>query len=532
MSKKFIIMLIAVLVVIAAGGCTKTCTESDLASFTVILDSPSDGSTVSYSEPYLFDWHYEESCEPNSYYFQLFDPVRGKNTQIFTGDEASDINSDDMLKHYPPTGFMQMYPGSEYQWHVTAVGDDIWNNQSPESQTFTFYTDGLCTPSELDAPVLKSPKDGSWVTTNTFNTKGEPLISIKWRQQENCYAEEFQYQVALDPFFDHVILAGGTDALDTSEYVPMANCTHLYWRVRALVGSTKSDWSEPYSFYYAADSNCVFSQSPGNIAVITGNVFEDKCKGSLPIDSESNNPPHGCVSSVYGIHGDGMWDFVTNNEPGIPDIAVDLGIGPCPASKIDDYYTDENGLYYFFLEAPGEYCVSVSMLENPELQNGFFTSPWPPIDQYVAQRSFVLNPEDFIEQNIGWDEGELKILDFDVQKLTTCRQTDNKNSAAVMYLEEGSVIPVVATNEEKTWFLTTFDCFVSIATGVAEEGDLPLYPEQPIPVVDGQGDPPDPAGNGGDQKPCSSYTGPRSCVYPRCTWVNPIAGPGYCRESD
>ena len=121
-------------------------------------------------------------------------------------------------------------------------------------------------------------------------------------------------------------------------------------------------------------------------------------------------------------------------------------------------------------------------------------------------------------------------LNFNVEKLSTCRQTDNINSVAVMYLEEGSEIPVVATNEEKTWYLTLFNCFVSIATGEAEEGDLPIYPEQPIPVVDGQTGP----GQGDSimENPCSSYIGPRSCPSPRCVWIyNTIQGSSYCTDS-
>lgn len=80
MPKKIICILIAAFVIIVAGGCTKTCTEGDYESFTVILDSPSDGATISYGEPYIFDWHHAESCEPNMYYFEVFDSVRGSNT--------------------------------------------------------------------------------------------------------------------------------------------------------------------------------------------------------------------------------------------------------------------------------------------------------------------------------------------------------------------------------------------------------------------------------------------------------------------
>ena len=218
-----------------------------------------------------------------------------------------------------------------------------------------------------------------------------------------------------------------------------------------------------------------------------------------------------------------------NSEPGLEGILVDLGSGPCPSTGHDEFISLDNGMYYFTPQAPGEYCVSVSKAENPGLEEGLWTLPLT--DLVIAEQTITFGPNDKeIHQHFGWDENDFAKLNFNVQKLSTCRQTDNKNSPAVRYLEEGSVIPVVATNEEKTWYLTLFDCFVSTATGEAEEGVLPLYPEQPILVID------DPAGPGqtdpAEQNPCSSYTGPRSCPSPRCVWVVPAAGPEYCTENN
>jgi len=541
-SKRFFFILIAALALIIGSGCTKRqCVEADYPTFKPILDYPADGAIISFEdEIWSFDWHHEEPCEPYRYLIRVYDSDHHIVGSTQVDGQTSELTVDLDYYFLHPTAFI--YPGAEYFWNVEprieqevpALASEL-KDDGQISQTFSFMTDGLCEPGELVPPELIEPEDGSWATAKY----DPPQVYLEWAKLDNCYPEEYLIQVAIDPDFDHIVYSAAVGSMFLSKFVDVESCTHLYWRVQSVVGNSASAWSEPFSFYYEGESPCWFAQSSGDApaigATIKGYVFEDKCPGSLPFETESVTPPSGCVSSQIGIHADGIWDFSANTEPGIPDISMFWGEGPCPASGLDMSITDENGMYYFQVQAPGEYCVFTNKSENPELEGGIFTQPWPATKYYVAQKSITVTPGDIIEQNFGWDRDEIAKLNFKVQKLTTCRQTDNKNSQAVMYLEESSVIPVVATNEEKTWFLTAFDCFVSVATGEAEEGVLPLYPEQPIPVIDGQGDPgqTDPGQTDtADQKPCSSYTGPRSCVYPRCVWVNPIAGPGYCTESD
>ena len=535
MNKKTIFLVISVLLIIIASGCTKRqCVEADYPTFQAILDLPANGSTVGYGDDITFDWHHNEPCEPHRYILYMRDTVQDHTAHTISDIGATELTSN--LESILILNKLTPYPGREYQWWVVPTSWEKTEESlyGPESQKFTFTYGEICSPGELVPPELAEPEDGSWANS----TNQPPEVNISWSNMGDCLPEEYHYEVALDPDFNQIVHTGNQISKWWGGFIPVQDCSHLYWRVQSVAGNSSSVWSETFSFFYEGENPCWFAES-GDVdaigATIKGYVFEDKCPGSLPFESESVTPPQGCVSSQYGIHADGIWDNVTNSEPGIPDIGVFWGDGPCPVSALDMSITDENGMYYFQVQAPGEYCVFISKSESPELENGLFTLPWPATDYYLAQQTITVSPNDIAEQNFGWDRDEIAKLNFKVKVLSTCRLTDNKNSAAVMYLEEGSVIPVVATNEEKTWFLTRFDCFVSIATGEAEEGDLPLYPEQPIPVVDGQGDP-DPTGSGESDpgvKPCSSYTsGPRGCPSPRCVWIYPIAGPSYCTESD
>jgi len=530
MNKKNTFFIISILLIIIASGCTKRqCVEADYATFQPILDYPPDGGTVSFDGPWTFDWHHDEPCEPFSYLVRVYDsdnhPMGGQRVYGPTSELTVDL--DYFISPSDP-----IYPGTEYFWNVLPeIEQDLPGKVSELkedgqiSQTFSFFTDGICESGEAVTPQLENPEDGSWANTS-FDP---PEISISWSNIGDCVPEEFQYQVATDPGFNHIVLTGKTDFISTFALVPVPNCTHLYWRVRSAVGDSTSAWSEPYSFYYASDSYCWLLDSPSDAALIKGYVFEDKCTGTMTFESDSNAPVPPCTSSQYGIHGDGIWNFAANQEPGIKDVLVELGSSHCPDVGSDQFLTLDNGMYYFTPQVSGEYCVSVSKADNSQLEEGIWTLPLT--DKIITQQTIIIGlTDEEINQNFGWDKNEFKKLNYTVDILTTCRQTDNKNSQPVMYLEEGSVVPVVATNEGKTWYLTEFNCFVSIATGEAEEGDLPLYPEQPIPVIDDQAVPGQT--DTAKEKPCSSYTSPRSCVYPRCTWVYPIAGPGYCKESD
>ena len=526
MNKKTIFLIISVLLVIIASGCTKPdCAESDYETFQVKLDSPADGSVVPYGEPITFDWHHEESCEPYMYILRVYDPI-----DDFTIDRPTITNDTELTDSLYSTFSLQKrnpVPGRDYHWSVLPAGKSWGSVRGDEILRLAFTYGEECSPGELVAPQLTEPENESWAEPPGSNTKD---LRIKWLgQEENCFLEGYEYQVASDPGFNHIALTGKQEFQYWSDDIPVPTCTRLYWRVRSVVGNSSSAWSEPYSFYYAFDNTCWFAGSPGDGILIKGYIFNDKCDYTNPIIPLGENILPPCETSQYGVHADGTPENTNNSEPGLSDIRVDLGSGPCPSTGLDEFYTTQGGLYYFTPQDPGDYCISVSKAANPKIEDGIWTLPLT--DQIVTEQTVTLGPGDNeIHQHFGWDKNNFMQLNFNVEKLSTCRQTDNINSVAVMYLEEGSEIPVVATNEEKTWYLTLFNCFVSIATGEAEEGDLPIYPEQPIPVVDGQTGP----GQGDSimENPCSSYTGPRSCPSPRCVWIyNTIQGSSYCTDS-
>jgi len=520
MPKKITFILIAALALIIGSGCTKpACAESDYETFQVMLDSPVDGSTVPYGEDITFDWHHDESCEPFRYILRIYDPIEDREVDLPTGDNTSELTK----SFFIIAPFMDPVAGREYHWSVLPAGESWGKVQGDEILRLAFTYGEMCESGELVPPQSIEPENGSWAEIGTAWDKS---IDIQWSKlEENCFPEKFEYQVASDPGFNHLVLTGKTKFPYIGAKIPVPTCTHLYWRVRSVVEKSSSAWSEPYSFYYAYDNTCWFVGSPGDGSLIRGSIFKDRCDYTNPMIplGEEILPP--CEISQYGVHADGTPEITNVSEPGLGDILVELGSGPCPSTGLDEFYSHHNGLYYFTPQGPGDYCVSVSKSDNPKLEDGIWTLPLT--DQIVAEQTITLSPGDNeIHQHFGWDKNDFAKLNFSVQKLTTCRQTDNKNSPAMMYLEEDSVIPVVATNEEKTWFLTLFDCFVSTATGEAEEGDLPLYPEQPMVEIIEDDKP-----GSSDEKPCSSYTG-RGCPYPRCVWVDPAGVPGYCTESD
>ena len=519
MPKKSILILIAILVVIVAGGCTKRqCVEADFPTFKPILDYPADGATVNYAQPISLDWHHDEPCEPHGYKINMYDPVKNQNGF----DLILDGSSEKVVHMGTFIPFIDVHQGKEYQWSVVPVGESWGSIQGQESEKFTLTYGKECTPGELVPPVLLTPEDGSWVSLKYT----PPGINLGWAHLDDCYPDGYHYQIATDPDFDNIVKTEKFDRLVTQIDLYLPQCTHLYWRVQSWVGNSKSAFSNTYDFYYAYDNSCWQVQTPGDGALIKGDVFADKCEHTWPVNLNGGEVFPPCVTSEYGVHADGVRNSNANDEPGVWKALVKLGSGPCPSTGLDEFKTTSDGMFYFNPpDVPAEYCVSISKTVNLSLEDGIWTLPLT--DQDIAQQTISFGPGDNeFNLDFAWDKNDFKKINYTTEVLTTCRQADNKNSAAVMYLEEDSVIPVVATNEKKTWFLTAYNCFVSIATGEAEEGDLPLYPEQTLIEIEDVSKP-----GTFQEKPCSSYFG-RACPYPRCVWVDPAGMPGYCTESD
>jgi len=511
MPKKILTALIFFLLMLISAGCAPECTAEEIASFTPILISPANGSEVSYDSPITFDWTHNESCKPKDYQI-LIDPL---NYYYVEGDETSFSYG---------LGFS---PGTQYQWFIRGSAKDD-NNQSklgPKSAVWTFTTDGMCTSaSELVAPVLTEPAFGEWLGEG--KGPGPGFVRIKWSYPGDCFPDGFQYQVAADPEFENIIMSGQSDWDQYyDEYIYVPRCARVYWRVKARIGNQYGDYSEASRFTYASISSCFQNQESVDAALIKGRVFADICLLTKPWIPEDDVVLPPCTSSSFGIHGDGNQSRGAEGDPGIEDVIVELGAGPCPSTGLDTFHTLKNGLYYFMVQAPGEYCVSASKITNPSLENGIWTEPLT--DEDVTQQTLTFGPTDTeMHQNFGWDDNNYIQVEFIPEFITKCRSGYGMDYPEELYLEKGIPVPLIARNNENTWFLTRLGCWVYSEQGFdLPIGPKPLPPPAPIPV-----DIPDDGGEEEGLPDCDEFTGPNDCPSDHCKWEPDDLGLGTCTD--
>ncbi len=543
MSKKLLLLLFSLTLVFLASGCKPECEDHQYASFEILLDSPPFGELVSYLDPLTFDWHHNEECEPLAYIVHLKDLVNGAETSF--GGEL-----DDTEFTYTGTGFwddLEFRPNRQYEWYVTATNMGQ-KNLSPPSQTWRFTTDGLCAAHELVPPVLFRPLDQNWL-----ELKPPPdNLRLIWEYPDECFPEFYHYQLAADPAFTNIVTSGITEFSDTvcgeqgdfwcfSKYYQELNhkivesvktsipeCARIYWRVEARRGNDSGGWSDVYRFTNASKRGCWQTQQSIDAALIKGFIFDDYCKNTQPWipDGVEIFPP--CVfGEPYGVHADGARNRsayeheVTGEtvpaEPGIPGVIVDLGAGPCPSTGLDQTVTLQNGGYFFFVQSPGEYCVSVNMDKNPALDHGIWTRPLT--NQRTAERTITFEEgDDLMIENFGWDKNDFIKIDFWVHLTSFCRAGDTINHLKLAVVEEGSVIPLIRRNESGTWFETIVNgipCLISIESGepdgdIHELGIFDPYPKpEPTPEPKDKSSTPN----------CAKYTDIENCNNnPGCNW--------------
>ena len=526
MPNRNLVILISFLLLILASGCAPVCTPEEIASFTPILKSPANGSEVSYNSPITFDWTHNESCRPEEYQI-IIDPLYWYYTE---GDKS---------KFDYGLGFS---PGIQYQWIVKAgvKDEDGGTVFSPVSEIWTFTTDGRCSSgAELGPPTLLSPQFGEWLGEGEGS--GPASVMIKWAYSGDCYPDGFHYQLAADPGFTNIITSGITNWNEHNAKIQVPRCSRLYWRVQARVGNEKGAYSEPSRFTYSSISSCFQNQQSIDASLIKGYVFEDYCATTKPYvpDGVDIWPP--CTfGEPYGVHADGNRNRTAGEqevtgetipaELGIPGVVVDLGAGPCPATGLDQFTTVENGNYYFMVQSPGEYCVSIDKANNPNLDHGIWTLPLT--DQDITQATISFNPGDDLKmQFFGWDQNDFMKIDFWVGLTSFCRFGDSKDHLVVAEVPAGEAIPIFARNEEATWFATFVNgkrCFISIASGEPAEDPniLMLFPKQPEPL-----DPRPTIENDSNRPtidPCNQHTSQRDCIAATCIWHQTALGPGHC----
>jgi len=541
-TKRYLLLLFPLLLL--AAGCAPDCKPEDYDGFFLTLDSPVNGALVPYDGPVNLDWNHNAACKPEGYEITVKDLASGitKDWQLGIEDTDFGLSSE----------YMDFKPDRSYEWSIRAYGtvddEDGWRVIfGPSSVTETFHTDGLCASEDLLAPILHFPPDGAWTNPVAFPGKSRLI----WEYPDtDCWPAYYHYELAADPEFENMITTGIREFSSGKNYSSLAyrlglnnknieellvdtpECARIYWRVEARLNNNTSALSETYRFTKAVDSGCWQNQTSIDAALIKGFVFKDFCETTIPYVPENVGifPP--CTfDEIYGVHADGNRARGENAELGIPGIVVDLGSGPCPSTGMDQFITSENGAYFFMVQSPGEYCVSVNRTKNPILWNGMWTLPLT--DLYTTGQTINM-PQGTTKatQNFGWDQYDYLNIDFMVNLTSVCRAGDNTKYPEIAYANEGDLIPIFARNEESTWFAALVDgrrCFISIASGEPQEDPegLMIYPKLPPPPE------PEPAPSpmpGTRTKSCSAYKTEQNCIANSCNWVYTLMGLGYCRN--
>lgn len=537
MKNRYLILIFTILILFMISGCAPECSAEEILSFVPILESPSNGVVLDYANPGSFQWTHQESCTPSQYTITFVSEDGTRDVGNFQEGDKTSFEKNSALM-----------PGTSYEWFVMAAHQEKDTNSvnytySPPSETRTFRTDGICSAAELQQPTLIYPAN------EAILDGGDSLdlasILLKWIYPGDfpgdCYPEGFHYQVAADSEFKNIITSGIVDAMcmftePNSEcwaLLQVPRCAEVFWRVEARTGIDSGGYSEPFLLTYASQPNCVQDQQPSETALIKGFLFADYCTATIPWVPEGVGifPP--CdFGEPYGVHADGnrirvpyeheVLGTTIPAEEGIPDILVDLGAGPCPSSGMNQIYTQNNGGFYFIVQTPGEYCLSINKSSNPDLDHGIWTLPLT--NNPLAQFTFTLQVgDDLILQDFGWDQNDYLNIPFDVDLVSFCRAGDSKEFPAVAILDAGTEIPIIARNEESSWFAAMVEgkrCFVSIATGSPREdpAELLIYPEQIAPEET-------------EQENCASFGTRDSCLENDCQWYD-FAGGSLCIEPE
>lgn len=138
------------------------------------------------------------------------------------------------------------------------------------------------------------------------------------------------------------------------------------------------------------------TETPVGIASIEGMIWHDLCANT----SSEEELPAGCVINEItgGLIANGLLE---TGEPGLPDVNVELGFGPCPSFGLAKITTDYGGRYSFQGLLPGEYCVSANFGEKhlpASVEPGIWTNPASGMHMLTLGSGEVRK-----DVNFGWD---------------------------------------------------------------------------------------------------------------------------------
>lgn len=491
MSKKTLALLLVIIpIVLLTAGCDPICTTAEYATFDVVLDGPADGEIVSSLTP-TFSWHHNESCTPDKFCATFFmEDTNYYNFSLYT----SGLNS-----FLSPVSALQ--PGREYTWHAYSYRTS-GHLYGKSSEFRVFFTGPICSENPLLAPVLDLPTDKSWISPSSS-------YKFQWYYPGNCLPTSYAYEFSSDPNFTNILKSGVTSNHNMHLEETFPNCSSVFWRIAARVGSEVGPFSDIQEFTWGTYSNCS--------AEIRGMVYQDQCPQTsfyVPLGNQFVLDPKCKITGGIGIHADGIWDIET--EPTVLiDVRVDLGAGPCPSTGLD-YKNTPNGWYEFIVLTPGEYCVSITNQQSSssynigDLSNGIWTEPLT--SQDVTGVTITLEDGYHkIKQNFGWDKIEQIFVIYELEKNTNCRAGHRMDYHVEAIALAGDLVPLIGQVAESDWKLAVVGekyCYLYLP-GIY---DLPQVDPPPEPTPTPKASKP----GGGDSY--AKHTNREDCSAASCLW--------------
>jgi len=206
---------------------------------------------------------------------------------------------------------------------------------------------------------------------------------------------------------------------------------------------------------------------------------------------------------INDIDHSGSYD---NNEPGIPDVEVEIWRGQCPPAWEDripgvDLFTrtDQDGVFGADSSAsdpawmdiqPGEYCLMVDIEDEssqPAFERGYWTFPIE--GQELPMIPIFLEPGTISRTLFGWHYPPYFIPEIAAH----CRSGPDMVYETLSYTEEGQTYWLIGKNLAETWWQTESRCWVADSTGtmIGDPDELPVVnvppptktPSPPTPTV-------------------------------------------------
>ncbi len=236
------------LVALLLSGCN--CSNAGVSVYEVLQDSPIAHVLVTSLNP-RFEWHGSDSCEPDNFHLYI------KENKPWGYDSSTGPWMG--ISHPIPLPEDSLVPGKEYSWMMQARNDydpqESGDYIGPWSEYDFFYTGPACTGTLLTAPEIEVPlAQGGNPENDNWITHSGPQ-DFQWSYPGGCLPEFYDYQFATDAAFTDIVLSGTTTELyfmHLSETFP--NCSSLFWRVAARMGSSVGPWSDAFQFHWVEDT--------------------------------------------------------------------------------------------------------------------------------------------------------------------------------------------------------------------------------------------------------------------------------------